>query len=69
MRAFPTSFVQICLIVVVSATITLGQSVAPALLLDPPADSWLTYHGDYSGQRHSPLTQITPDNVNRLTQA
>ena len=26
-------------------------------------DSWPTYHGDYSGQRHSPLTQITPDNV------
>src|SRR5712692_3408872 len=27
---------------------------------------WLTYSGDYNGQRHSPLTQITPDNVNRL---
>jgi alcohol dehydrogenase (cytochrome c) len=27
---------------------------------------WLSYHGDYSGQRHSPLTQITPDNVSRL---
>ena len=22
---------------------------------------WLTYSGDYSGQRHSPLKQITPD--------
>src|SRR4029079_142053 len=28
---------------------------------------WLTYSGDYTGQRHSPLTQITPENVNRLT--
>lgn len=28
---------------------------------------WLMYHGDYTGQRHSPLTQITPANVNRLT--
>ena len=27
---------------------------------------WLTYGGDYSGQRHSPLTQITPENVNQL---
>ena len=28
---------------------------------------WLTYSGDYSGRRHSPLKQITPDNVSRLT--
>ena len=27
---------------------------------------WLTFSGDYTGQRHSPLTQITPDNVGRL---
>ena len=30
---------------------------------------WLTYHGDYSGTRHSPLTQITPDNVDRMVPA
>ena len=29
--------------------------------------SWLTYSGDYSGRRHSPLTQITRDNVARLS--
>ena len=28
---------------------------------------WLTYSGDYSGQRHSPLKQITPENARRLT--
>jgi alcohol dehydrogenase (cytochrome c) len=28
--------------------------------------SWPTYSGDYTGQRHSPLTQITPANVHRL---
>ena len=39
------------------------------LLLDPPADSWPTYHGDYSGRRHSPLSQITPANVHTLTLA
>ena len=38
----------------------------PATLLNPPADSWPTYHGDYTGQRHSKLTQITPENVNQL---
>jgi alcohol dehydrogenase (cytochrome c) len=27
---------------------------------------WLTYSGDYSGKRHSPLKQITVDNVSRL---
>ena len=24
---------------------------------------WLTFSGDYTGQRHSPLKQITPQNV------
>jgi alcohol dehydrogenase (cytochrome c) len=28
---------------------------------------WLTYSGDYTGQRHSPLTQINVDNVHRLS--
>ncbi len=31
------------------------------------ATRWLTYSGDYTNQRHSPLTQITPENVHRLT--
>ena len=42
------------------------QGFDPALLLSPPADSWPTYHGDYTGKRHSALTEITPDNVNAL---
>jgi alcohol dehydrogenase (cytochrome c) len=33
-------------------------------LADP--SRWLTFSGDYSGQRHSPLEQITPTNVHRL---
>src|SRR5882672_7767817 len=32
-------------------------------------DSWPTYHGDFSGQRHSRLSQITPANVHQLTLA
>src|SRR4030095_16750446 len=27
---------------------------------------WPMFSGDYSGQRHSPLTQITPENAHRL---
>src|SRR6476646_10151775 len=46
-----------------------GHGLDPAALLKPSTDSWPTYHGDYSGQRHSRLTQITPDNVGRLTLA
>lgn len=34
-----------------------------------PGDGWPTYHGDYSGRRHSALTQITPANVGGLTLA
>src|SRR3954462_6773936 len=45
------------------------QGLDPALLVKPPADSWPTYHGDYSGRRHSRLTQITPENVHQLTLA
>ncbi len=29
-------------------------------------DQWLTFSGDYTGQRHSPLIQITPENVQNL---
>ena len=46
-----------------------AQSLDPSALLKPTPDSWPTYHGDYSGQRHSKLTQITPANVNQLTLA
>lgn len=31
-----------------------------------PAENWLTYAGSYAGWRYSPLTQITPANVNTL---
>ena len=32
-------------------------------------ERWLTYSGDYSGKRHSPLQQITPENVSGLNQS
>src|SRR6185436_2191557 len=52
-----------------AAAATAGWGLDPATLLNPPADSWPTYHGDYTGQRHSRLTQITTANVHQLTLA
>lgn len=39
----------------------------PAALLHPPAGTWPTYNGDYSGKRYSPLSQINQSNVKQLT--
>src|SRR5580704_17453592 len=46
-----------------------AQGVNEQMLLHPTADSWPGYHGDYSGRRHSSLTQITPQNVKNLSLA
>ena len=43
--------------------------VDAAILLKPAPDSWPSYHGDYSGRRHSALTQINQHNVQNLTLA
>jgi len=61
-------------ILLCSVTVALSAQTGTPLitsqdLLDGLKDStrWLTYGGDYSSQRHSPLTQVTPENVNQLT--
>ena len=63
------------LLMVFMCSVTLAaQQPAPAtvtnqdLLAGLPTDGskWLLYHGNYSGHRFSPLTQITPQNVNQL---
>src|ERR1700749_4940344 len=46
-----------------------AQVVDKNMLLHPPADSWPTYHGDYSGRRYSTLNQINADNVKNLSLA
>jgi alcohol dehydrogenase (cytochrome c) len=46
-----------------------AQNLDPSQLLHPGADTWPVYHGDYSGQRHSSLTQIAPGNINKLSLA
>jgi len=52
-----------------SPAVTVAQGVDQQTLLHPPADSWPGYHGDYSGRRHSPLHQITPQNVKNISLA
>ena len=59
--------VSTCLVLVSSSLLLHAQNLDPATLLNPPTDTWPTYHGDYSGKRHSSLTQITPQNVGGLT--
>jgi cytochrome c oxidase cbb3-type subunit III len=46
-----------------------GGGLESSMLLAPPADAWPTYHGDYSGRRHSRLSAITPENVQQLALA
>src|SRR5947209_4521570 len=47
----------------------LAQGADERTLLHPSTENWPGYHGDYSGRRHSALTQITPQNVKNLTLA
>ncbi len=56
-------------IVIAFGAVAIAQSLDPSALLKPTADAWPTYHGDYTGQRHSKLSQITPANVHQLTLA
>src|SRR5262245_42631336 len=52
-----------------AATTAVAQNVTNEQLQKGLADpsAWLNYGGDYNGQRHSPLNQITPANVGGLT--
>ena len=45
-----------------------GRVTAEEILEGLPSDGsrWLTFGGDFANQRHSPLTEITPENVHRL---
>jgi acido-empty-quinoprotein group A len=62
------------LIAAVVAAFTLAPCIAtgqpagvdPAAIGRAPTDSWPTYHGDYTGRRFSPLTQIDAGNVKGL---
>ena len=75
MRALIDRSLRLTVMIVAAGTwsVAAQQIAAPQVtaqdlrngLKDP--SRWLTYAGDYTNQRHSPLTQITPENVSRLT--
>src|SRR6266516_2319897 len=46
-----------------------SRPVTSQMLLDGLKDpaQWPMFGGDYSSRRNSPLTQLTPQNVNQLT--
>src|SRR5437667_6792965 len=74
MRAYMFRIIQVTLIAVVASWSVIAQQPAPTQVtpqdlrdgLENPT-RWLTYAGNYANHRHSPLTQITPENVRRLT--
>lgn len=57
------------LFILVAAACLSAQGLDPSVFLKPPNDAWLTYYGDYSGQRYSRLSQINRTNVKSLTLA
>src|SRR3981081_91170 len=74
MRAVTVRIIHATLVAAATWCVVAAQQPAPAQvtaqdlregLKDPTR--WLTYAGDYGNHRHSPLTQITPANVSRLT--
>ncbi len=75
MRAHMTRTLSLTAVLVAAGTWSLvaQQTGAPRVTAQDLRDGlkdatrWLTYSGDYTNQRHSPLTQITPGNVHRLT--
>ena len=59
----------ISLLGLLNAGISFAQGLDPAELLQPLENEWLSYSGDYTGQRYSRLTQVNKDNVSDMTLA
>ena len=57
---------SLLILIIVFSGRLLAQGLDPATIASPPADSWPSYHGDYTGKRHSRLTRITPQNVSSM---
>jgi len=72
-RAQDRKIAPLVLGALLAAAAAVAQSAAPPLdVTSAQLDdhgigaNWLSYHGDYTGQRYSSLTQITPANVANL---
>jgi alcohol dehydrogenase (cytochrome c) len=62
-------FVAALFLLTASAPSHAAQDLEDSQLLHPAPDSWPSYHGDYSGERHVHLTQISQQNVGSLALA
>ena len=66
--------VAVTSLLAVATAVAMAQQAPPPLVtlqeisqgLTADGSRWLTFGGDYANHRHSPLTQITADNINRL---
>ena len=58
----------VAIVIALGSSRLIAQTITTQDLLDGLKNPtrWLTYSGDYTGQRHSPLIQITPENVQKL---
>ncbi len=74
MRSIIFSFIS-SLLLIVGVSPSLAQHMNGSQLvtpdeiregLTPDGSRWVTFGGDYNNHRHSPLTQITPENVDQL---
>jgi alcohol dehydrogenase (cytochrome c) len=71
MRALSAGRVACVLFAMTAVSVAGQQSAAPITVQDlhnglKDPTRWLQYSGDWYAQRYSPLTQLTPSNVNRL---
>ena len=55
------------LALLIAIALPAASQVSNEMLKKGMGENWLTYSGDYSGQRHSPLTQITKANAQNLS--
>ena len=71
MRSIIFSFIS-SLLLIVGVSPSLAQHMNGSQLvtpdeiregLTPDGSRWVTFGGDYNNHRHSPLTQVTPENV------
>jgi alcohol dehydrogenase (cytochrome c) len=64
----PRFIVSAIVVLTISLSTLKAQDITSKELLDGLANPsrWLTYSGDYSGHRFSPLTEITPANASHL---
>src|SRR6059036_4381052 len=54
------------LIIVAAGSLQAQVAFDRILRANQEPHNWLTYSGNYNGQRYSPLSQVTPENVKNL---